>query len=157
MPVTFFGLLAYRFNPTQVTDFAGRLKLTNAETETLLDAIALREEAAQPLATVQDLAPSAVFRLLEGYSDASLAIFALATDDTLVRERIELYRNRLQYVAPEITGDDLKKMGLEPGPAYRTILSRLRNARLDGEVSTREEEEQLVKLSLAQPLGNGGG
>jgi hypothetical protein len=48
-------------------------------------------------------------------------------------------------------------MGLAPGPAYRTILSRLRNARLDGEVSTREEEEQLVMASLARPLGEAGG
>lgn len=156
-PVAFFGLFAYRFTPAQAADFAGRLKLTNAETETLLDAIALREEAAQPLASTQDLTPSTIFRLLEGYSDAALGIFVLATDDARVRERIELYRQRLRYIAPEITGDDLKKMGLAPGPAYRTILSQLRNARLDGEVSTREEEEQLVTSSLARPLGEAGG
>jgi hypothetical protein len=35
-------------------------------------------------------------------------------------------------------------MGLEPGPLFGELLSALRDARLDGEVSTREEEEALV-------------
>ena len=34
---------------------------------------------------------------------------------------------------------------MKPGPLYRTILARLTEARLDGEVKTDAEERELVK------------
>jgi tRNA nucleotidyltransferase (CCA-adding enzyme) len=48
-------------------------------------------------------------------------------------------------VHPTLTGEDLKRMGYQPGPIYRKILHALRVARLNGEVSTREQEEALVR------------
>ena len=39
-----------------------------------------------------------------------------------------------RHVKPKITGNDLKKFGIEPGPKYQIILRKLRNAWLDGEV-----------------------
>jgi tRNA nucleotidyltransferase/poly(A) polymerase len=43
-------------------------------------------------------------------------------------------------VRPErlITGEDLKRMGLQPGPLFATILRAVEDARLDGEVHDRE-------------------
>jgi hypothetical protein len=38
----------------------------------------------------------------------------------------------------------LKKRGLPPGPRYQQILSRLRDAWLDGEVHTAGEESRLL-------------
>jgi tRNA nucleotidyltransferase (CCA-adding enzyme) len=46
---------------------------------------------------------------------------------------------------PELCGEDLKELGFEPGPRFKEILERLLAARLDGEVSDREEEMALVK------------
>jgi tRNA nucleotidyltransferase (CCA-adding enzyme) len=48
-------------------------------------------------------------------------------------------------VKPTITGDDLKKRGLEPGPKYAEILRQLRAAWLDGEVMHEKEEKQLLE------------
>jgi tRNA nucleotidyltransferase (CCA-adding enzyme) len=41
-------------------------------------------------------------------------------------------------------------MGLRPGPIYRKVLDALRNARLDGQVHTRQDEEALAREVLAQ-------
>jgi poly(A) polymerase len=46
---------------------------------------------------------------------------------------------------PLITGDDLKAMGIEPGPKYKEILEKVRDAQLDGVISTREEAVDLVR------------
>jgi tRNA nucleotidyltransferase/poly(A) polymerase len=51
---------------------------------------------------------------------------------------------------PLLTGDDLMRHGIPPGPAYRILLQRLREAQLDGEIRTREEA-----LGLASRLGGG--
>ncbi len=142
-PLTYFGLLAYRFTRDEAVEFALRLRLTKAESEALLDLLTLRDQVAQPLAA-PDLAPSAVSHLLQEFGDPVLSIFALAVDDPLVRERIRLFQERWREISTELTGDDLKRMGVPPGPVYRRILGRLRDARLDGEVTSRAQEEELV-------------
>ena len=43
-----------------------------------------------------------------------------------------------------LSGRDLQAMGLEPGPVYREVFTRLLAARLDGKLVTREDEIQFV-------------
>ncbi|RPI85169.1 MAG: CBS domain-containing protein, partial [Chloroflexi bacterium] len=76
-----------------------------------------------------------------------LALFAvyLALDEELQRKRIIDYVTRYRQITSTISGDDLREMGLTPGPRYREILDRLRSAWLDREVETREEEQLLLK------------
>lgn len=148
----YWGLLAYPLTPAQVNEWGQRLRLPNAQVDILRQLIALRVEVAPRLAAAA-LAPSALYRLLADYADAALEIFAIATDDTRTRERIAWFRTRLRAVTPALTGDDLKRMGLRPGPHYRTILARLRDARLDGEISTREQETALVQREWKLEVG----
>ena len=71
-------------------------------------------------------------------------VLRVATDDWLIRQRLDQYERRWQHIHPFLTGDDLRALGLHPGRMYREVLERLRNARLDGEIATRAEEEALV-------------
>ena len=41
--------------------------------------------------------------------------------------------------SPLITGDDLKALGIPPGPAYRELLEAVRDAQLTDKIGTREE------------------
>jgi hypothetical protein len=57
-----------------------------------------------------------------------------------------LYQRELQYVRPEIDGRYLKEeMGIPAGPIYGRLLTAVRDARLDGQVSSVEEERALVE------------
>jgi hypothetical protein len=51
---------------------------------------------------------------------------------------------------PLLTGDDLKRLGLPPGPRYREILESVRDAQLEGRVASRDEALGLVQ-SLVSP------
>jgi tRNA nucleotidyltransferase (CCA-adding enzyme) len=44
----------------------------------------------------------------------------------------------------ELSGNDLKKMGIPPGPRYKKLLAELLDAKLDGRVRNREEEVAFV-------------
>jgi tRNA nucleotidyltransferase (CCA-adding enzyme) len=88
--------------------------------------------------------PSEVVTLLEPYSLDVLAILWLVADDGDIRATLEQYANAWYKVAPQLDGNDLKEMGLEPGPRFRTILTSLKGAKLNGEVTTREEEKTYV-------------
>jgi tRNA nucleotidyltransferase (CCA-adding enzyme) len=49
-----------------------------------------------------------------------------------------------------LNGEDLRELGLEPGPLFRRMKDRLLQARLNGEVSNRDEEVALVLLLTKQ-------
>jgi tRNA nucleotidyltransferase (CCA-adding enzyme) len=72
-----------------------------------------------------------------------------ASDSWLVRQRLDQYQRRLQYVRPVLTGEDLRCLGIPPGRVYQRILDSLRTAYLDGQIGTRAEEEALVTSLLA--------
>ncbi len=72
------------------------------------------------------------------------------------RQRILLYLTKLRHVRLTISGEDLRKAGLSPGPEFATILNNMLLTKLDGCLETREDEliyvnsylkEQRLKLS----------
>jgi tRNA nucleotidyltransferase (CCA-adding enzyme) len=125
----------------------------------LRDVIQLREKAVPALqATAQT--PSRVYRLLRAFSLQSLRLLLLAEDGEAVRQAVDLYLDELRHVRTALSGDDLKSLGLAPGPLYKRILGALLDARLDGQTQTRAEEESLLKellsvQGLSQVTGKG--
>jgi poly(A) polymerase len=47
-----------------------------------------------------------------------------------------------------VTGDDLKRLGLAPGPAYRQILEEAEEAQLEGRMATREQALEFLRGRL---------
>ncbi|MDR2612949.1 MAG: hypothetical protein LBG06_09040, partial [Deltaproteobacteria bacterium] len=60
-----------------------------------------------------------------------------------------------RHVRPDVTGDDLVKLGFRSGPGLHRALDVLRRARLDGLVGNRDEEKEYVRLYLSG-MGPGG-
>jgi tRNA nucleotidyltransferase (CCA-adding enzyme) len=90
--------------------------------------------------------PSRWTFFLDGFPLLSVYAVWLITNDPALREYLGVWRR----VHPITRGDDLTARGLTPGPDFQTILSRLRAARLDGEVGSDEEEVRLLE-SLLDP------
>jgi tRNA nucleotidyltransferase (CCA-adding enzyme) len=69
-------------------------------------------------------------------------------------ERIREYLTTLQQTSISLTGHDLEEMGLPRGPAYRRVLDRVFNAKLDGLVLTPEDEFRLAKTFINQEIAS---
>ncbi len=149
-PVHYLALLTYRLIPEELETLIRRLKITRDDATFLRGVSELRPII--PRLAEEDLPPSAIYRLLEPYSGQSIFLIWVASDLALIRQRLELYHRRLQYVKPEIDGAWLQERGVEPGPIYRQILGVLRDARLDGQVSSLSEEEALFEKLLAETV-----
>jgi tRNA nucleotidyltransferase (CCA-adding enzyme) len=93
---------------------------------------------------------SETYYWLKGLPVEILLYMMAKTGDEAVKKYISLYFTQLQNIHCLITGDDLKEMGLPPGPRYKEILDKVLKARLDGEVTTREEEMRLVRKEAAR-------
>jgi tRNA nucleotidyltransferase (CCA-adding enzyme) len=55
----------------------------------------------------------------------------------------------LKSIRISIGGEELKTLGLVPGPLYKSILGDLLEARINGKVLTREDEIAYVKKNFA--------
>ena len=94
------------------------------------------------------LRASEVYRLLEDAHAGAVEGWVLAHEDAAVRGQLADYLHRMRCVTPMLDGGSLISLGFEEGPAVGEMLRALLMARLDGEVSSREDEERLVKRSL---------
>jgi len=78
--------------------------------------------------------------------DIESVLFSMATaaNDNKKRE-LSHYLIELRRVKPQLTGQDLKNMGIMPGPVYSEILDTLLEERLRRNLKTREDELAFVK------------
>ncbi len=96
------------------------------------------------------ITPSGSYRLLKRYHPKTIAACSLASESPIIRSNLERYLNHIRYVKPITDGEDLKRLGVKPGPYMGRMLKTLQEARLDGHVITKEDEEALVR----QLMGN---
>ncbi len=92
----------------------------------------------------EDLSPSDVVGCLDNMSMEALTLAFALTDSSEAKRNLELFMKALKYIRPSIKGNDLKKMGLKPGPRYQKIIDSLKQAVLDGRVRTPQEELDYV-------------
>jgi poly(A) polymerase len=123
----------------------------NLSTEELVGALKLlREEPLirtarqQPWPKLQRILIAPRAEELLGYC----AAVARAVDGTTIEidfchAKLALPREQLNP-PPLMTGDDLKALGIPPGPAYRELLEAVRDVQLDGQISSLAEAQQLV-------------
>jgi len=95
------------------------------------------------------LKPSECVERLESYPVNAVEAMGYVTQDPHIKEIFDEYISKWRYIKPHTTGNNLKKLGIEPGPRYAVILRQLRNAWLDGEVETEEEEKELLDKLLS--------
>ncbi len=90
---------------------------------------------------------SRIYRELSGFRTELLLYMMAATRNEDVKKSISYYFTHLRNETISIGGKDLKKMGIPPGPVYRKILDAVLDARLDGELKSREDEIEFVVKS----------
>jgi tRNA nucleotidyltransferase (CCA-adding enzyme) len=142
-PALYLALLAYRLSEEENEALLARLRIRGEIAKVMRQTIKLKQDL--PALATPQLMPSAIYHLVEGYLLNAILATALATDSQLVRQRLELYLTELRYVKPALSGDDLQAMGISPGRRLGQVLRALHDARLDGEVQTREQEEDLAR------------
>ena len=125
----------------QVFSVANRLDFTNELTLSVWAAAQLK----RGLPHLLDSRPSVWTYALEKLPLISIyAVYLISREKSLL-DYISFWR----HVKPHTTGDDLKTMGLKPGPRYGEILTQLRSAWLDEEVTNKQQEENLLGKILA--------
>jgi tRNA nucleotidyltransferase (CCA-adding enzyme) len=120
------------------------LTLPRRHVDTVYAARAARH-AIPRLATRLPLAPAEIYRILAGQRLEVLLFLLAKTTAATAKQQIVAYVETYRHVKPQLSGHDLRAMGLTPGPVFRTLLKRLLEARLNGEVTNVTEERAFVQ------------
>jgi tRNA nucleotidyltransferase (CCA-adding enzyme) len=83
---------------------------------------------------------STLYDALAGFRLELCLYMMSVTPKQKVKKAISHYITQLRGVTISLTGKDLKKMGLQPGPAYRKTLQACLHAKLNGKLKTRNDE-----------------
>ena len=144
----YWPVFAWRLTESEAAGLARRLAATKPQREAMAAMPGL--ERVGPKLARPSLTRSAVADLLASFPLPTPWAFFAIVDEGTVHDRLLDYLTKARLERPHLTGDDLLALGLPSGPQLGEILRRLRNARLDGEATTREDEEHLARQLIAE-------
>lgn len=133
-----------RLPPDKAGGIANRIRLPGGLQEQLASASLLLRDI-EPL---PQLPPSQAAARLDVVPESALYAVYLLLPDGPVKDTIFAYISGWKHIQPITNGDDLRILGVPPGPAYKDILTRLRAAWLDGEIRDAAGEQALLSSVL---------
>lgn len=141
-----------RLEYAEARNIIKRLKLSSELSKTILAACQLWGD----LAELEGNSPSEVVNRLDDVPRLALYSIYIACEQPALQKMIYAYVTEWRNITPKTRGDDLKALGLPPGPVYRFILEELQTAWLDGVITTEEQEMELLKSLIAEQENSGG-
>ncbi|MGA7277508.1 MAG: CBS domain-containing protein [Desulfocapsaceae bacterium] len=130
---------------TVLINFCNRFQLTPKMKIFLINEKNLADKTASFLSRRKHLKNSEIFTALRDLNIEGLLYLIALARKSEVKQAVSSYVTALRLQQPLLNGDDLKDMGYQPGPLFKTLLETLLLARLDETVSTRQEEIELLK------------
>jgi tRNA nucleotidyltransferase (CCA-adding enzyme) len=144
--------------------------LKEEELAALIDALGVAQTEGAELLEVRDQAHAAllalrqelaagtprnarVYEILHPCRVEALLFLMAKTQDDEKRRLVSRFWTHLSGVRPLLRGRDLRDLGVPPGPVYRELLDGLLQARLDGEVRSREDEVAWVRGRIQESGG----
>lgn len=141
-------LLLASLEEEQVKAVADRYRLNGYARKCLWDG--RRVEEVVGLLNKPETKFSDIGAIIDGWNPESIVYLLLCIHDETNWDQLVRYLDAKESVKVEINGNDLKQFGIKPGPLYSTILSRLYQLKLDGELKNRNDELQAVQAWLQE-------
>ena len=149
--VYFFGLLDH-LSDTELRELLDRLGFHGNESDKWSERKIFADRTLKALLRESDPTPSRIYTLMSSQEMDALLYLIAKTKDHEKRRALSQFITRDRNIRPLIGGEDLKELGLKPGPIFRKALDTLRDARLDGKVITRDDELAYLKNAVLPVL-----
>lgn len=139
----YMALLTYHLTNKERNHFISYLRLPKLVAQTMLDSNSIRTKLKE-LAD-NTLQPSSIYHSLNCYSPHAIQVGIIVSESEESRDNMRLYLDKLRFIKPLLNGRDLLGMGVPQGPRIKEMLNKLLNAKLNGMMKTRRDEEAIVK------------
>ncbi|MDD5408573.1 MAG: CCA tRNA nucleotidyltransferase [Candidatus Omnitrophica bacterium] len=142
----YFAALLSRLTLTQRKKIARKLGLSKKEEKKIISCHKINQNFIRRLKNKR-ITPGQIFALLKPLEFEAIILLRSVSRDSVFKKHIADFLKVYNDLRLSISGDDLFRMGVLPGPKYQKILNRVLAARLNGKLSNRQEE-----LALARKL-----
>jgi len=140
----FLQVIAGNFSPEEKEELIENWHLGKKAQKLLLFEMGKQEAVSKKL--TQTRKPVEIQELLQKFTREFCAgIWAGASGS--LQEKVEDYLFRTSRIRNEVSGKDLLQMGFSPGPELGRVLQKIRDAKINREITSRQEE-----LEMAQKL-----
>jgi tRNA nucleotidyltransferase (CCA-adding enzyme) len=92
--------------------------------------------------------PARIFTLLEPLSYETILALRASCANPVFKRNITDFLDIYNGMRIFVSGNDLRGLGLLPGPGYQKIFTQVIKAKLNGQVKTKDEELALIKQLL---------
>jgi len=139
-PLHYLGLMLFRLSESAQIAILERLNLRTSDRKIIQQSRLIRDQADEIMAATR---ASHLYQLLELTSFDARLIAWLGEEK--IRAQLVRFETELQHVKPIFDGTRLMaEFKLPRGPLYGQILGQLRVARLDGQITTLEDERAMI-------------
>lgn len=134
----FLSLLTHESSPIQRSEIMRRLNL-DTKTKQIVNDTSVAHVLLRDL-TSPDIRYSQYHKVLGPLDSIAIEACLFAIDDQLTKLKLKIYLKEKRLTTTILTGKDLVKLGIPEGPQIGGVLEKLLLAKMDEQITTREEE-----------------
>jgi len=147
----YFLALLYALDEESFARTADRLQMQARLKKTLIRDRETCKQGLMLLETDKDWSPETIYNQLSEFSVEAVIYFLAVASTDRANQYANIYFTQYHKQAElSLTGDDLVKMGIKPGPVFQSVFKALREAHVKGAIETREEEVAWVKKQFLE-------
>ncbi|MGD0566619.1 MAG: hypothetical protein ABSA34_04720, partial [Candidatus Goldiibacteriota bacterium] len=105
-------------------------------------------KAAVKILSIKGQKRSAVYSMLAGKEPEALYFFSIISEGKEIKNNIGIFMEKTGKIKADLTGADLRGLGIKPGPVYSKLLKRALLGKIDGEAPGKKEQLELVKAVM---------
>jgi tRNA nucleotidyltransferase (CCA-adding enzyme) len=136
----YFLALVHRREPETVQEICRRFELPPRLEKIFVDGRIKAEDCLYWLGRNLSVDNSTLYHKLAGLRTELILFMMAASDQEKVKKAISLYVTNLRRISISLKGEDLKRLGVSPGPIYRQVFQAVLGAKMNGRLETHEEE-----------------
>jgi tRNA nucleotidyltransferase (CCA-adding enzyme) len=148
--LTYFMALADLLPDSDLDDMIKRLSIPERYSKKIMLAKREGNTALSVFYKNPELSPYSVYQKLKIMPVEALLFMMAKARTEQAKKNISLYLTQYRETEAILKGKDLMALGLRAGPGYKQVLEGLLEAKMDGLLETREDEERFVKRRIAE-------
>jgi len=150
LPYYILGLIDH-MKHEEVVEFCKKTEMTETLKKRTIENIEKIRDALVKLGTgIVGMKKSEIYKLFEPLSQEGKLFIMAKTKSEETKKALSNYITYIDTFKTILTGEDLKKLGIKEGPLYKEILDKLKEAKIDMNLKTKEEETNFIKNHLLE-------
>ncbi|MCX5802254.1 MAG: CBS domain-containing protein [Proteobacteria bacterium] len=150
LPYYILGLIDH-MKHEEVVEFCKKTEMTETLKKRTIENIEKIRDTLVKLGTgIVGMKKSEIYKLFEPLSQEGKLFIMAKTKSEEIKKALSNYITYIDTFKTILTGEDLKKLGIKEGPLYKEILDKLKEAKIDMNLKTKEEETNFIKNHLLE-------